>query len=229
MSYSTCVCLGAEGLVEAGEIGVATDWVELRIDLLPQVVRGDSERIAQWLAEVARAYPHIILTYKSGDSQAHRIHLLGKLLSGGTYYLDIDHGEHAEYQSQLFDLAARTETPVIHSYHFSQWDGNLSTLRDVIQLMQSRSPWYTKIVAPCRRATDSSMLLSLYFEFTNIILIDSSRWGFRSRFLAPLLGAPFTYSYHDTPTGPHQAKAQELQHLLSSYKDLERKTLDSPS
>lgn len=73
------------------------------------------------------------------------------------------------------------------------------------------------------------MLLSLYFEFRDVILIDSSRWGFRSRFLAPLLGAPFTYSYHDSPTGPYQAKAREMQPLLASYKDLERKTLDSPS
>ncbi len=227
LPLSTCVSIGPVALPRPEDIPVNTGWLELRIDLLPSDIPRDGEYLLPYLQAFQEKFPNIILTYKSGDSDEQRLETLSYLLNGLSCFLDIDYEESQTYRNQLFRLANAAKALIIYSYHLQSWNGELQLIRSYLDAMWQANPSYAKIVVPAQHLYDTIGLMSLYAEYEHTIIIDSSQHGVRSRLLAPLLGAPFTYAYLHEPTALYQPKASDLQQLLDEYQAFENQIIAS--
>lgn len=230
-----CVSLGhAFGEID---FGFQPEWVEFRLDLIPNLDRLSDAEVIDWVKSVVHQHGlrRIILTFRSRgegnrEYDSRRVSILEQLAGeiyccgslkewGGSLKeccWDID-GIDSGISSLSFKDGG---CQILNSLHLPRalpttqllaaldsMSGNGEAL-DQYPLIGSFHDW--KIVIPPYDEHQHLLLPYIYAEYSPFIFFFGGADGADSRIQAVECGAPFLYAYHEQPTAAGQPCAREL-------------------
>ena len=186
------------------------DFVEVRLDLM--------EVTPAQVRKIFSAHPRLLATCRPGRrAPARRQQLLLAAVEAGAAYLDLELDSSPAWRRPLVQRARRRGCRVILSFHDHRGTPGRRALEQVRLGCFGQGADVAKIACRVNRPRDNARLLALLDYRRPVVVTGMGELGRPTRWLAPLLGSPFTYAcLPGKPTAPGQLDHRQLARLLRS-------------
>jgi 3-dehydroquinate dehydratase I len=134
------------------------------------------------------------------------------------YWVDIEL-EHPQTALLIQDLCVLEDIEMIRSHHNFKSSYSFPELKNLIDQFKSQKSKSIKLALTPQNTQEEEAIYSLIQEEADVLIaaFGMGALGKRSRVLAPLLGAPFTYAYvGEKPSAPGQWRARSLRQVLDN-------------
>lgn len=206
--FVICVSIGHCSPERAHELARCYGFVEFRLDTIPGV-RDHIAALFQVTDAIATCRPVF------GDQ---RTELLFAAMEAGARYVDLELEAEREWRKRCVDKARSCGTAVILSHHDMERTPPDDELNQWMEKGSKDGADIVKLACACASHGDCMRLLKLATEDSHKrIVLGMGPYGIPSRFLGPLIGAPFTFGAPDGQSGtaPGQLPHGELVALMS--------------
>lgn len=199
-----CVSLASRDWRECLRESKRHDFVEVRLDLMR--VTPDQVR------KIFSSHPRLLATCRPGrHTPARRRQLLLAAVEAGAAYLDLELEAPEAWRAPLLERARRRGCRVIVSFHDYRATPGRRTLERVRRSCFAQGADVAKISCLVKRPRDNVRLLALLDYRRPVVVMGMGEAGKPTRWLAPLLGSPFTYAcLPGQPTAPGQLDYRQL-------------------
>lgn len=209
LNVMICTSIGNIGFDELMEQLKVSPMAEIRLDLL--------NLSNEQQAEVFGLHRNLIATYRGNN--ANGVDVAGcytAAIDAGCAYVDVDIDE--VFAPQVVGYAKSHGCKVILSYHDFTETPNSLFLEQIINKMMAMGADVMKLACMANSPDDSDRVLNLYdtYQASNLVAFCMGRLGRKTRFIAPILGAPYTYASVDEgcETAPGQVSVAEMRRVL---------------
>ena len=204
-----CLSIGHIGYDEVLSNIKKVALAEIRIDLL--------NLSQQQIKTIFRQHNNLIATYRSNDYEK-MASLLCLALDSGCDCIDIDIETPENLKDPIIKKASKMGKKVIVSYHNYTETPDLDELNNIIAKMFNSGANIAKIACTAKKSSDSSKIMYLYTQNSNLVAFCMGKLGAITRYAAPILGAPFTYaSTKKQATAPGQIDYTEIENFLNKH------------
>ncbi len=150
-----------------------------------------------------------------------RLAILQQAITSGASYVDIEIESEPAYREALVKKARENNCTIIISYHNFKETPSAEELSDIVMQAKKFGADIVKIACMVNSAEDNYTLLQLYPAEFLLVAIGMGDKGMISRVMAPVLGAPFTFSSPDKgkPTAPGQISKTAMKNLIQHIKN----------
>ena len=214
MPYPICTSLGHVDSSSPLQQSHPTPWLEIRLDLLPNLFPTGLQRFFAVLPQWIEPYRNVIATFRKGSpyfnsTDSQRIDILNELLSRGIKFIDLDYQTDANMLDALTPSIKKNGAHLILSRHIYKGAPTTTQLASLFKEMQRLKPDLIKIAQYCSSPAMVDSLLSLYHLFEKALFIPMGPLASEARLAITDLGAPFTYAYYETPTAEGQLSVED--------------------
>jgi len=210
-----CLSIGNVELNTLQQLLKTVPFAEIRIDLMCIPFTH--------LFSVFGAHKNLIATYRHNNNDLEQVkYVYFNSIEKGARYIDLDVNLPEKLRKEIIQQARHNKTGIILSYHNFIETQNSKELNKIISGIKQQNPDIVKVACMANTKSDCAAILSLYESHQNIIAFCMGKVGSFTRILAPLIGAPFTYtSIEGAETAEGQINYNEIVELLNRTKTLE--------
>lgn len=213
-----CISIFEPTIQRMLEVSEPYDFVEYRLDALGNLELGGNE-----IYPLYQTGKKTITTFRANqfiNNDMRKCHL-ELAVDYGSNYIDYDIGSPSEHIKALREYSRHTKTKLIISYHNFNETPDITTFNEIIKNALDEGADIVKIATFANDIRDNLRLLTLLNEHKNIVVIGMGVKGKLTRFLGPLLGAPFTFAAPNdgNKTAPGQMTKQEFEEKLCIFNE----------
>jgi 3-dehydroquinate dehydratase-1 len=217
--WMICVSIG-EGSVEAciralGEL----DFAEVRLDRIGGIGAGGVRGI---FSQASMGKKLIATCRKAGGngegaiSEGNRERLLVAAIEAGAAYVDLELEMGEGMRGRIMDAARKAGCEVIVSFHDFGGTPSAEELERIVDDCFAKGADIAKVACMVESDKDIARLLGLLGSGKRLVVIGMGEKGEKTRVLAPLLGAEFTFASlgEGKETAPGQIGKGELEGII---------------
>lgn len=206
MKICASLTSGDKAVIE--KVMADAEMVEFRFDLMLQ----SPTDVRDYLASDRQ----IIATCRKGAfTELRQKACLHSALTLGATYADLDMHADQGIISGMQKVAVELDKKIIISMHDFEHTPDKPALHRFVNQGFNLGADIVKIAAMVRRPADNARLLSLYEDYSNVVILGMGELGKASRLAALYCGAPFMYASVDDEgkAAPGQINYHKLMHL----------------
>lgn len=169
------------------------------------------------------SHSKLIATCRPGfQEKDKRQELLLTAVHAGAAYIDIEMESDEDFRNILMSKARKMGCLTIISYHNFKGTPDRQELNRIVQNCFNDGADLVKIACKVQNNMENVRLISLLEDERPIIVIGLGEEGKKTRFIAPLLGSPFTYASlsKGKETAEGQLDWKTLAHFLTTLKNV---------
>lgn len=183
------------------------DAIEFRLDLFEDL---DLARLHALIRKIPIPILFTLRKQSQGggyvQSEESRLQLIRELCQLQPDFFDLEYDISPSFRKKLFFSYPKMR--FITSYHNFERFPNLNGL---IKCLFNHYTHFYKIAVYCPSSIEGLQLLHLSKKYPNLVTIGLGQRAQFTRFLAPILGQPFSYTSLQTQTAPGQLSLAEIQ------------------
>ncbi len=141
------------------------------------------------------SHSKLIATCRPGfQKKDKRQELLLAAVHAGAAYIDIEMEAEEDFRNIIMSKARKMGCQTIISYHNFEETPDKQELTRIVQNCFNHGADLVKVACKVHNDMENARLISLLEDARPIIVIGLGEKGKKTRFIAPLLGSPFTYA-----------------------------------
>jgi 3-dehydroquinate dehydratase type I len=183
-------------------------FAEIRIDKLRRPLVED-------IRAIFSSHPRLIATCRAGKVpyDSRRL-LLETAIDGGAAFVDVEVEMNRAYKSAIVNHAMEKGcTPIVSFHNYNETPPGRELVRLVERCFGSGAE-IAKIACMVNSEEDNDALLGLLEMKKRLVVIGMGEMGRRTRVMAPLLGAEFTFASLGRKTAEGQLSVDEMKDLI---------------
>ena len=174
------------------------------------------------IERIFSVHPQLIATCRPGSLEKEIRHkFLTLAVQAGAAYVDIELEADETFKNSIFEAARKRGCRTIISYHNFEKTPGKPELENIVTRGFDSGADLVKIACKVNGEKDNVRLLSLLEEDRPLVVVGLGPKGRLTRYVAPLLGSPFTYA--SLSPGKETAEGQmdwkSLERLLDFMKN----------
>lgn len=210
-----CVSLAEKTFKDCMKALEGVEFAEIRMDKM--------DVTAEEVNTLFSSHSKLIATCRSGfQSKDESLELLLTAVRAGAVYIDIEMESDEDFKKPITKEAKKTGCRLIISYHNFERTPDKQELNRIVQSCFNAEADLVKVACKVQNNMENVRLLSLLEDERPIIVIGLGEEGKKTRFMAPLLGSPFTYASlsKGRETAEGQLDRETLEHILNTLKNV---------
>ncbi len=210
-----CVSLAEKTFKDCVKTLEGVEFAEIRMDKM--------DVTAEEVNTLFSSHSKLIATCRPGfQRKEKRLELLLTAVRAGAAYIDIEMESDEDFRNAITTEAGKTGCQLIISYHNFTGTPDKQELNQIIQSCFNAGADLVKVACKVRNNSENVRLLSLLEDERPLIVIGLGEEGKKTRFMAPLLGSPFTYASlsEGKETAEGQLDRETLEHILYTLKNV---------
>jgi len=211
-----CVSVGEKKWKNALSVIEKYDFTEIRLDYLEDV---SSPVIETLFSGKGRK----IATFRKTDlfNDSERLSAIETAVKCSADYIDADIENSKSFIESVIEMASKSSTKVIISYHNFDTTPSLIELDRIIKKARQLKCDIVKIACMTETYEEAERLLSIPSDYDNIVIAGMGSKGERVRTLSLFAGSLFTYASPDSgkAVAPGQVPFTELTEKQKRYSD----------
>ncbi len=185
--FMICVSLAEKTFKDCLKALEEVEFAEIRMDKM--------DVTAEEINTLFSSRSKLIATCRPGfQKKDKRLELLLAAVHAGAAYIDIEMESDEDFRNTIMSKARKTGCLTIISYHNFKGTPDKQELNRIVQNCFNEGADLVKIACKVHNNMENVRLISLLEDVRPIIVIGLGEEGKKTRFIAPLLGSPFTYA-----------------------------------